>query len=206
MDETGDIITVTQHSDGVDLVIKLFGEIPEPGNELVSDVMFQLETYDIKNINVLINTYGGSWDTAIMLYNVLQGQKVSSVVRTYGISSVFSAGQIIYMAGDVRLATNYTDFLIHTTQLGLQYDNQANILNYVKKHTETVKRAVKDIFQEFLSEKELEDILENGKDLYFDEKEAKERDIVHEVGYLSLRNCNIIIFSDKDQETVIEAE
>jgi len=101
------------------LTAKFFGEIPEPDDELILNFISAFETFDVQNVNLVINTHGGSWDTAIMLYNILQGHKISGVVRSYGISSVFSAGSILFMAGDVRLATHYTDFLIHTTQLGL---------------------------------------------------------------------------------------
>ena len=56
---------------GTQLVIKIFGEIPEPDHPSIHEIFEQLVDPTVSEIDIIINTYGGSWNTGIMLYNML---------------------------------------------------------------------------------------------------------------------------------------
>ena len=178
----GQIAAVT--TSGYNATIKLLGEIPEPDDPRVLDIVFALEQPGLQTVNVVLNTYGGSWDTAIMLYSMLKAMSSTTFIKTIGISSVYSAGAIIFMAGNERLASYYTDFLIHITRIATPYESSTNSLNYVNKHLDTAKRVMKDIFGEYLSRDELNLITQASTDFYMNEMQALERGIATYVGYI----------------------
>ena len=166
--------------------IKIFGEINEPDDPYVQQIFDILSDPTLIHIDVVINSIGGSWNTAIMLYNILRQIGLSQIctVRTIGFGSVFSAGQLIFMQGQERIAQYGTNFLFHCTRTDLGYDSSINSYNYLEKHTKTVKRIMKALLKNYFSEEELKQMIEMSKDVYIDELEALERGIVHEVGFI----------------------
>ena len=169
---------------GTQLVIKIFGEIPEPDHPSIHEIFEQLVDPTVSEIDIIINTYGGSWNTGIMLYNMLMQLNDYCRIKTIGFGNVFSAGSIIYLAGNTRLAGHGTDFLFHSTYAEIGYESTNNSLGYLETHTKTVKRTLEDALSPFLSKEELTLILESSKNFYMNEIEAKERGIVHQVGYI----------------------
>ena len=182
VEDLGQIATIS--TAGYNATIKLFGEIPEPDDPRILDIVYTLEQPGLRTVNVVLNTYGGSWDTAIMLYSMLKAMQSTTFIKTVGISSVYSAGAIIFMAGNERLASYYTDFLIHITRIATPYESSTNSLNYVNKHLDTAKRVMKDIFGKYLSRDEISLITEASTDFYMNEMQALERGIVTYVGFV----------------------
>lgn len=173
---------------GYNATIKLFGEIPEPDDPSILEIVDTLESQQFENIDVVINTFGGSWDTAIMLYSMLRAMQATTFVKTVGISSVYSAGIIVFMAGQERLASYYTDFLIHVTRIAMPYESSTNSMNYLNKHLGTVKRVIKDLFSDYLTEEEMRLVIDASSDLYLSEMEALERGIVTHAGFIYPQN------------------
>lgn len=189
-------------SSGYVQTIKIFGEIPEPDDERIIDILGTLETPGISTVNVVLNTYGGSWDTSIMLYSMLTAMSSTTFIKTIGISAVYSGGQIIYMAGAERLASYYTDFLIHISRISMQYESSTNSLNYVNKHLHTAKRVIQDIIGDYLTKEELNSICDASNDFYMNEIEAYERGIATVIGYVHPNDYLMLVEqkSNKDQE------
>lgn len=181
---------------GYTATIKLFGQIPDPDDPAIIEVVDLLEEQQFDTINVVINTPGGSWDTAIMLYSMLKAQQATTFIKTIGISSVYSAGAIIFMAGQERLASYYTDFLIHVTRIQMPYDTSTNSMSYLSRHMDTLKRLMGDLFKPYLTEEEMRLVMDAGSDLYLSELQALEKGIVTHVGYVYPNNYILADFVD----------
>lgn len=65
----------------------------------------------VDTVRVFINSYGGDAAQAVQFAEVLLG--LSQRVITYGIGEICSAGVLIFLAGDERVATPRTVFLLH---------------------------------------------------------------------------------------------
>lgn len=62
----------------------------------------------------------------------------------------------------------------------------------MERHVQTVNRLMFDLFSEYFSKSELDNILNGGKDYYFDEIEAYERGIVNHVGFIAPSDYTIL--------------
>ncbi len=158
----------TQYS----VVFKLFGDIGQPDSNQVMEFVDYISNPQVSEINVLINSFGGDWNTQIMLYNVLEAQKQHQVVRTYGFAQVFSAASTIFMQGDIRILSKYTDFMVHSPLL--QYNSYISVpqlMRTVHNHYHTSRDAIREIYKDYLSDQELNQILENGEELYLHAEE-----------------------------------
>lgn len=185
----------TQYS----VVFKLFGDIKEPESREVQKFIDYISNPQVSEINILINSFGGDWNTQIMLYNVLEAQKQHQVVRTYGFSQVFSAASTIFMQGDIRILSKYTDFMVHSPLL--QYDSYISVpqlMRTVHNHYHTSRDAIRKIYKGYLSDKELDQILENGEELYLHAEEQLEKGIATHVGYISLQDLTVVEYIDDD--------
>jgi len=68
-------------------------------------------TQGVKEVRLLISTFGGNVAAGINLYNVLRGLPFQLV--THNVGNVASIGVAVYLAGDKRLACPNTTFVTH---------------------------------------------------------------------------------------------
>jgi len=70
-------------------------------------------------LHVYLNTPGGCTRSALAIFEMLRtmSEAHGRTVVVQAVDEVFSAGLVIFLAGDHRLATNYTRFLIHEVTL-----------------------------------------------------------------------------------------
>lgn len=179
--------------------IKLIGDIPEVNDPQIQEILEVLSTPGLEQVDVVINTQGGDYDTQVMLYNLLKSLQATTFVKTIGISSVMSAGQIIYMQGSERIMSKYSSFMIHTTRLQMGYDSANNSMNFLSNHMSTVKRMIRDIFTGYLTEQELHEVCENGKDFYLNEIEQLERGIATSVGLVHPDGWMTVEFLEEEE-------
>lgn len=64
-----------------------------------------------KNITVFINSQGGCVDSGYAVHDLLRLSGCN--ITTYAVSEVFSSAIIIYLAGDIRYATEHSSFMVH---------------------------------------------------------------------------------------------
>ena len=104
---------LTQRENEADLYI--FGDIVEElwfENEVSpNSLMAQLEKIECENLNVYINSYGGSVSAGLTIYNQLKRHKAK--VTTYCEGFACSIASIIFMAGDNRVMSNGSLLMIH---------------------------------------------------------------------------------------------
>lgn len=88
---------------------------------------------DKKVITLYINSPGGDVDAGYAIYDILRlsGRKII----TYAVSEVFSCAIILYLAGDERYASNYSNFMVHEPYD--EYDKDASITT--KEYTKSLK-------------------------------------------------------------------
>lgn len=116
---------------------------------------------------------------------MLKSLQKEVTVRTIGYASVFSSASIIYMAGQERIASYYTNFLIHTTRIATDYEVSTNYFNFLNNHLNSVETVVKDLFDQYLTHEELNQILKMGKDVYLNAYQANEKGIVTHLGHVN---------------------
>jgi len=118
-------------------------------------------------VHIHINTYGGRMDTTIAVIAAM-GQTQAQTF-TYISGHAYSAGSMIFLAGDIPVVHEFSDLMIHAPSGGDfgKHSERTASIKHSEKHVKSIYHAY---YRHFLSEKEIDDILE-GKDLYlcFDE-------------------------------------
>ena len=134
-------------------------------------------TYCIKNapadydIRLHISTPGGVIDGALFIIDAINLSKAK--VTGYLTGTVASAGTIIALACHELVIPIHTSFMIHNYSGGMSGKGHE-----MKAHQEFIDRtlnaAFKDYYGGFLSEKEMENVID-GKDIWLGTEEVKER-------------------------------
>jgi len=79
-------------------------------NHVLQEIL-KKEKLQSKTVTVYINSQGGDVESGYAIYEIL---KLSGLkVITYAISKVFSSAITVYLAGEERYATNYSNFMVH---------------------------------------------------------------------------------------------
>ncbi len=76
----------------------------------------------ITHLYVAINTPGGSVNAGITLYHYLKGLPIK--VTTHNIGQVDSIGNTVFLAGEERMASPATSFLLHGVSLNISVNLQ----------------------------------------------------------------------------------
>lgn len=92
----------------------------------VSDVMASLvirallKMGDISNepIEIYLSSYGGEIYSGLAIYDAIRASPCDVVIYANG--KIMSAGTIIYLAGDVRIAAKHTTFMMHSASSGAE--------------------------------------------------------------------------------------
>lgn len=66
---------------------------------------------DDPDIVVYINSPGGEIDASYAMYDILRLS--GKHIITFAVNEIFSCAIVIYLAGDERFATNYSNFMVH---------------------------------------------------------------------------------------------
>lgn len=108
---------------GTEMAYQLFGEIDQ-----------HLTTYPtLKTIKILLSSVGGHVETGFTIHNYLKGlhQRHALQVVTHNVGSVQSAAIDIYCAGNQRITSPYTFFMVHNGHF--QLDEGPYDVNEVRK-------------------------------------------------------------------------
>lgn len=114
--------------------IKIYGQIGsfdgEKGVELM-DVISQVRKQpEATGFNVHIDSPGGSVDTGYDIYNYLKSLGLPIV--TIGEKMVASIATVIFMAGNKRMVSPDTEFMIHLPMGGIEFATAAEMEEYTK--------------------------------------------------------------------------
>jgi len=97
-----------------------------------------------QEIAVYINSHGGEVECGYAIYELLKlsGRKII----TYAVNEVFSCAIVIFLAGDERYATNYTNFMVHEPYHEYEEDSSMNSKEY-KKYLKEIIKTTDDYFK-----------------------------------------------------------
>ena len=168
---------ITESSVG-DFVERLNGIVDED-NTLIADNLntirlcgFDAVEPERPEINIHLNTYGGSVYDGLSAYDAIMRVRERYSVSIYCSGKVMSAGTFILQAGTKRIASPNTLFMVHdisTVERGKLKDIQNSLA-----HTVRLRDMINKIYTErtYLTEIQLNEIYNTQKDLYFNAKEA----------------------------------
>ncbi len=120
---------------------------------------------------IRINSGGGSLATANMIVNSIRESQAH--VHGFIESTCASAATLIYLACHSYSLSEDADMMVHTSSSmygGKEHEQHS----YVTFSRKKIHKMVRDRYAGFLTEKEIENVL-NGQDYYFDSEEIAER-------------------------------
>lgn len=122
-------------------------------------------------VRIVINNFGGEAGTCVQIVNSIRECKAHTVGVLSG--NAYSAAGIIFMACDQHEVGMHTVMMIHQGIGGTEgkYSDMSCQVLAGMKRTESL---YKDVFEHFLSDSEISDVL-SGKDLWLGHEEIAER-------------------------------
>lgn len=166
------LITVDTKEDGhKEYTVYMDKEINRPHMyRNLSEFLRSAEPTDV--FNLMLNGPGGSMDTCAQIIHLLAGTQAQTV--GYLIGEINSAHSNIFMACDQHVIYPYSMMMIHTFSGGFGGKGKDS-LRASKCYNSLVNIMYNDLYKGFLSEEELETVLEGNSDLYFFGEEVADR-------------------------------
>lgn len=134
-------------STGIDLVnrrIDLSGDVDETMRSQVLRAVLQMENENIEPISIYLSSQGGEVYSSFAIYDFLRTCK--SDIHMYASGCVMSAAVVIYLAGDKRMASENTSFMIHSMSselVGKVKDQEIDVLENKKINAKMLDILVK---------------------------------------------------------------
>ena len=122
-------------------------------------------------VKVYINSYGGDLFTAIQFMRALGETSATVAVSVEG--ACMSAATIIFLMGDAFEVSNHSMFMFHNYSGGT-FGKGGEMLDQLQHERAWSEKLLRDIYSDFLTEKEITSMLDN-KDLWMDGDEVVKR-------------------------------
>ena len=137
-----------------------------------------LEWFDIirnasKNdvVKIYINSYGGDLFTTIQFLRVLQDSEATILVSVEG--ACMSAATLVFMCGHGFEVSEHSMFMFHNYSSGVM-GKGGEMFDQLKHERAWSEKLMRDVYSDFLTEKEIVSILDN-KDIWMDGEEVIKR-------------------------------
>lgn len=139
----------------------MIDEIGEPSKYL--DLINTLKTAEAHDtIFIYLNTPGGYLNTAIQIMSAMK--QCNGTVITSMEGEVCSAGTLIFLSGDKYVIHPNSTFMIHNYSAWMGGKGH-EIAAYAKYKEQYAKELMNDVYKDFLTEDEVEEVLD-GKDIW----------------------------------------
>jgi ATP-dependent protease ClpP protease subunit len=122
-------------------------------------------------VKIYINSYGGDLFTAIQFMRVLADTDATVVASVEG--ACMSAATMIFMCADNFEVTPHSIFMFHNYSGGT-IGKGGEMIDQLQHERKWSERLLKEIYQDFMSNEEIESMLSN-KDLWMDGEEVVKR-------------------------------
>lgn len=122
-------------------------------------------------IELVMSSGGGVVESALNIVSAIRESNAG--VRAIITGSCHSAASLIALACDEVVVFDFAKMLCHSATFGSS-GKTAEILSHVKSEEKYLQKIFSDLYRDFLSPKEITDLLE-GKDFWFDAEEIRER-------------------------------
>ena len=122
-------------------IIHMTGEI---NDEMAASVIAQLamlENNDIKEINIYINSPGGSVSAGLAIYDMMKAVKTK--IRTICIGRAASMAAVIFSGGNERMVMPHAEIMIHQPSGGME--GKATDILVAADHMKTTKQILNEI-------------------------------------------------------------
>lgn len=110
-----------QQSPPSHVVFSFVGPINYPASKNLRNVFCNANNNGAKVVTLLISSSGGSTEEGFALYNLLRSLPFELI--TCNIGNISSIANIVFMAGDKRLACENSRFMFHDFTWGFQQEN-----------------------------------------------------------------------------------
>jgi ATP-dependent protease ClpP protease subunit len=140
----------------------------------------------VNDIYLIITTGGGSISAAVLIYGFLRS--LPAKVTTYNLSTIQSAGEIVFLAGEKRIASQNSIFMFHHLRQNVTGNTSLTSDDFKERETllsMDIKR-VDEIYRErtSLTAGQMEEFKHHA--VYFDAAAARDAGIVQEIAPLSI--------------------
>lgn len=122
-------------------------------------------------IYIHINSFGGYVATAIQIMKAIKESEAIVITSVEGMC--LSAATMIFLCSDICEVTDHSQFMIHTYS-GAVFGKGSEMLAQVMHDGEWVRGLSEDVYKDFLSQKEIDQMLD-GKDFWFGAEEVVKR-------------------------------
>lgn len=150
--------------------VYICGEIRNP--EEYVDVFELIRNADQNDtVCIHINSPGGNAFTAVQFLRVLNDTRATVIASVEGLC--MSAATLIFMAARHHEVTNHSVFMFHNYASRVE-GKGGEMKDAVLHHTTWGEELFRDVYAEFLTKEEIQQIL-NGKDLYMTSRDVVKR-------------------------------
>ena len=122
-------------------------------------------------VKIHINSYGGDLFTAIQMMRVLGECQATVIVSVEG--ACMSAATMIFMHADAFEVSSHSMFMFHNYSGGT-FGKGGEMLDQLQHERAWSEKLLRDIYSDFLTEKEIDSML-NNKDIWMDGDEVVKR-------------------------------
>jgi ATP-dependent protease ClpP protease subunit len=140
----------------------------------------------VNDFHIIVSTGGGSISAALLIYGFLRS--LPAKVTTYNLSTIQSAGEIIYLAGEIRKSNPNAIFMFHQAKQNFTGNPNLTLDDFTDWKTFLAMdlKRVDDIYRErtSLTAAQIEEFRQHV--VYFDAVAALDAGIVHEIAPLSI--------------------
>lgn len=137
------------------------------------DVLFTLDAANDGDVVTLhINSVGGSVYTALQIRNALATTRAHTIAVCHGY--VASAATMIALSCNEVHINPMTTFLVHQPTYGV-WDNTRNVRDQVEFLTKELTRLCYEIYKDFMTKEEIENMIESGIEVHMSDKEIVRR-------------------------------
>lgn len=133
------------------------------------DLLSNLESYN--TVTIHINSNGGVIYSAFMIVDAIINCEAEITAKVSGI--VASAATVIALACDEIITSRFLSFMIHNYSTSTEGKGH-EIKAYQNFTDRELNRALTEIYNGFLTEKEMNEVIE-GRDIWLNEDEVQER-------------------------------
>ena len=140
----------------------------------------------INDIHLILGTAGGNISAALLVYVFLRS--LPAKLTTYNLSTIQSAGEIIFLAGEMRISNQQAIFMFHQFKESFTGNPSLSLEDFRDWEifiSMDLKR-VDDIYRErtSLTVAQIEEFRRHA--VYFDAPAARDAGIIHEIAPLSI--------------------
>lgn len=125
-------------------------------------------------LHLSIDSYGGSLDGCMSIITAMRNASMQGVhVHASIDGTAASAGSLLALAADSIEVGPYATMMVHQSSFG-SAGPQSTVMSHVLFVDQKVKAIAQEIYQDFLTDKELDEIF-TGKELWFNSEEIADR-------------------------------